>query len=532
VAIRAAFKAVSDSKQVAVLVPTTILALQHYKTFKERLKALPCKVDYLNRFKSAAQVKKTLEEVAAGKIDILIGTHKLISKELKFKDLGLLIVDEEQKFGVAVKDKLKEMKLNVDTLTLTATPIPRTLHFSMMGARDLSIISTPPPNRQPVTTEVHAFSDVIIRNAVAEELKRNGQVFFVHNRINDLDSIADKIKRLVPDAKVAVAHGQMDGNKLEEVMMGFIEGEYDVLVSTNIVESGLDIPNANTIIINQAHMFGLSDLHQMRGRVGRSNKKAFCYLLTVAPTLLTPEGRKRLATLEEFSELGDGFKVAMRDLDIRGAGDLLGGEQSGFINDIGFETYHKILDETIAELKETEFKDLFKDDLSLLKPLVQDCIIETDLSILIPEKYVTNISERLGLYTELDNIEDEETLGKFVEKVKDRFGPLPDQFWGLIETVRMRWLAEKLGFDKLMLKAKAMKAQFVPGDKETYYQSDVFGKILAYVKENGQTNKLAETKGRLVFTAFQIETAKEGLDLLKKLHSYVFAKEEEKLMQN
>lgn len=532
VAIRAAFKAVSDSKQVAVLVPTTILALQHYKTFKERLKALPCKVDYLNRFKSAAQVKKTLEEVAAGKIDILIGTHKLISKELKFKDLGLLIVDEEQKFGVAVKDKLKEMKLNVDTLTLTATPIPRTLHFSMMGARDLSIISTPPPNRQPVTTEVHAFSDVIIRNAVAEELKRNGQVFFVHNRINDLDSIADKIKRLVPDAKVAVAHGQMDGNKLEEVMMGFIEGEYDVLVSTNIVESGLDIPNANTIIINQAHMFGLSDLHQMRGRVGRSNKKAYCYLLTVAPTLLTPEGRKRLATLEEFSELGDGFKVAMRDLDIRGAGDLLGGEQSGFINDIGFETYHKILDETIAELKETEFKDLFKDDLSLLKPLVQDCIIETDLSILIPEKYVTNISERLGLYTELDNIEDEETLGKFVEKVKDRFGPLPDQFWGLIETVRMRWLAEKLGFDKLMLKAKAMKAQFVPGDKETYYQSDVFGKILAYVKENGQTNKLAETKGRLVFTAFQIETAKEGLDLLKKLHSYVFAKEEEKLMQN
>jgi transcription-repair coupling factor (superfamily II helicase) len=530
VAIRAAFKSVSDSKQVAVLVPTTILALQHYKTFKERLKALPCKVDYLNRFKSAAQVKKTLEELASGKIDILIGTHKLIGKDVKFKDLGLLIVDEEQKFGVAVKEKLKELKLNVDTLTLTATPIPRTLHFSMMGARDLSIISTPPPNRQPVTTEVHAFSDVVIRNAVAEELKRNGQVFFVHNRINDLDSIADRIKRLVPDAKVAVAHGQMDGNKLEEVMMGFIEGEYDVLVSTNIVESGLDIPNANTIIINQAHMFGLSDLHQMRGRVGRSNKKAFCYLLTVAPTLLTPEGRKRLATLEEFSELGDGFKVAMRDLDIRGAGDLLGGEQSGFINDIGFETYHKILDETIAELKETEFKDLFKDDLSLLKPLVQDCIIETDLSILIPEKYVTNISERLGLYTELDNIEDEENLNLFVEKVKDRFGPLPDQFWGLIETVRMRWLAEKLGFDKLMLKAKALKAQFVPGDKETYYQSDIFGKILAYVKENGQSSKLAETKGRLVLTVYQIESATAGLELLKKLHGYVFAKEEVKVI--
>ena len=523
VAIRAAFKAVNDSKQVAILVPTTILALQHYKTFKERLKDLPCKVDYINRFKTAAQVKKTLEELASGKVDILIGTHKLIGKDVKFKDLGLLVIDEEQKFGVAVKEKLKEFKLNVDTLTLTATPIPRTLHFSMMGARDLSIIATPPPNRQPVTTQVHPVSDIVIRNAVAEELKRNGQVFFVHNRINDLEGIADKIKRLVPDAKVGVAHGQMDGNKLEEIMLGFIEGEFDVLVSTNIVESGLDIPNANTIMINQAHMFGLSDLHQMRGRVGRSNKKAYCYLLSIDPKHLTAEGRKRLSTLEEFSDLGDGFKVAMRDLDIRGAGDLLGGEQSGFINDIGFETYHKILDETITELKETEFKDLFKDDISLLKPLVQDCVIETDMSILIPDKYVTNISERLGLYTELDNIEDEENLLKFIEKTKDRFGPIPPQFEGLIETVRMRWLAEKMGFDKLTLKAQAIKAQFVPGDKETYYQSDIFGRMLAFVKENAKTCKLAETKGRLILTVFEIKTAKQALEMFRKLNAYVFS---------
>ena len=522
VAIRAAFKAVCDSKQVAILVPTTILALQHYKTFKERLADFPCKVDYINRFKTAAQVKKTLEELASGKVDILIGTHKLIGKDVKFKDLGLLVIDEEQKFGVTVKEKLKELKVNVDTLTLTATPIPRTLHFSLMGARDLSIIATPPPNRQPVTTEVHPISDILIRNAVSAELKRDGQVFFVHNRINDLEGFADKIKRLVPDAKVGVAHGQMDGNKLEEIMLGFIEGEFDVLVSTNIVESGLDIPNANTIMINQAHMFGLSDLHQMRGRVGRSNKKAFCYLLTVAPTLLTSDARKRLSTLEEFTDLGDGFKVAMRDLDIRGAGDLLGGEQSGFINDLGFETYHKILDETISELKETEFKDLFADDLSALKPLVQDCTIETDLSILIPDKFVANISERLGLYTELDNINDEETLGKFIDKVKDRFGPLPKQFIELVDTVRMRWMAEKLGFDKLTLKADALKAQFISGDNERYYQSDVFGKMLAFVKENGKNCKLAETKGRLILTVFSIGSAKAALEIFNQLESFVF----------
>jgi transcription-repair coupling factor (superfamily II helicase) len=521
VAIRAAFKAVCDNKQVAVLVPTTILALQHYKTFKERLKDFPCKVDYINRFKTAAQVKKTVEELANGKIDILIGTHKLIGKEVKFKDLGLLVIDEEQKFGVTVKEKLKELRVNVDTLTLTATPIPRTLHFSLMGARDLSVIATPPPNRQPVQTEVHPISDIIMRDAISKEIKRDGQVFFVHNRIQDLEPLADRIKRLVPDAKVACAHGQLDGNRLEEIMMGFIEGEFDVLVSTNIVESGLDIPNANTILINQAHMFGLSDLHQMRGRVGRSNKKAYCYLLSIAPTLLTSEGRKRLSTLEEFSDLGDGFKVAMRDLDIRGAGDLLGAEQSGFINDLGFDTYHKILDEAISELKETEFKDLFREDLSQLKHLVQDCTIETDLSILIPDEYVRNISERLALYTELDNIEGEDTLGKFVEKVRDRFGPIPPQFIELIETVRMRWLAEKLGFDKISLKNESLKAQFIPGDNESYYQSEIFGKILSFVKTNPKRCKLAEVKTRLILTVYAIKNAKEALTFYKELSEQV-----------
>lgn len=520
VAIRAAFKAVADNKQVAVLVPTTILALQHYKTFKERLADFPCKVDYINRFKSASQVKKSMDDLAAGKTDILIGTHKLIGKEVKFKDLGLLIIDEEQKFGVTVKEKLKEFKVNVDTLTLTATPIPRTLHFSLMGARDLSVIATPPPNRQPVKTEVHPVSDIIFRNAVAEELKRDGQVFIVHNRINDLEGMVDKIKRLVPDSRVVYAHGQMEGSKLEEIMLGFIEGEHDVLISTNIIESGLDIPNANTIIINQAHMFGLSDLHQMRGRVGRSNKKAYCYLLSVAPTLLTPEARKRLSTLEEFSDLGDGFKVAMRDLDIRGAGDLLGAEQSGFINDLGFETYHKILDETISELKETDFKDLFVDELSL-KALVQDCTIETDLSIIIPDKYVTNISERLGLYTELDNIGDEENLQLFIEKVKDRFGPLPSQFVELTDTVRMRWIAERLGFDKITLKNDSLKGQFIPGDNESYFQSETFGKILGFVKENAKTCKLAEFKGRLVLTVNPISNAKAALALFEKLDLFV-----------
>ena len=447
VAIRAAFKAVADSKQVAILVPTTVLAMQHFRTFRDRLEKFPCRVEYINRFKSDKQIKETLKRVASGQTDILIGTHRIVNKDVIFKNLGLMIIDEEQKFGVKVKDRLKEMRVNIDALTLTATPIPRTLHFSLMGARDLSIMGTPPPNRQPVTTELQIFNEVLIRDAVSYELKRGGQVYFVHNRVGELDSIANLILRMVPDAKVATAHGQMDGDKLEKVMMGFIEGHFDVLVSTNIIESGLDIPNANTIFINHANHFGLSDLHQMRGRVGRSNKKAFCYLLTPALSLLTSDARKRLSALEEFSDLGDGFKVAMRDLDIRGAGNLLGAEQSGFINDLGYELYHKILDEAVQELKENEFRELFEKQLSeTVEVLKVDCQIETDLTVLIPEKYVTSISERLSLYTQLDDMKNEEELGKFEKMVIDRFGPIPPEMLDIIEIVRVRWLAETLNY--------------------------------------------------------------------------------------
>ncbi|MFC2126608.1 transcription-repair coupling factor, partial [Bacteroidota bacterium] len=470
VAIRAAFKTVCDSKQVAILVPTTILALQHYHTFSERLSEFPVNIEYINRFKSTQSIKRILKNLHDGKIDILIGTHRIVNKDVIFKDLGLLIIDEEQKFGVSVKEKLKEIKVNVDTMTLTATPIPRTLHFSLMGARDLSIISTPPPNRQPVTTELHLFNESIIRDSISFELRRGGQVFFVHNRINDIEEVANIVLKLVPDARIAIAHGQMKGDKLEKIMMRFIEGEYDVLVSTNIIESGLDIPNANTIIINRAHMFGLSDLHQMRGRVGRSNKKAFCYLLAPPTIGLTSEARKRLAALEEFSELGDGFKVAMRDLDIRGAGNLLGGEQSGFINDLGFDAYHKILDETIQELKESEFKHLFESDLSKTAlTVVEDCSIETDLEILIPEEFVSNISERLSLYSQLDNIKNEDDLLAFNNSLKDRFGILPESVKDLIETVRLRWMAEKLGFEKLLLKNAMLKGYFTNQNNESYY---------------------------------------------------------------
>jgi transcription-repair coupling factor (superfamily II helicase) len=425
VAIRAAFKAVADSKQVAILVPTTVLAMQHFRTFRDRLENFPCRVEYINRFKSTQQIKETLKRVANGETDILIGTHRIVNKDVSFKNLGLMIIDEEQKFGVKVKDRLKEMRVNIDVLTLTATPIPRTLHFSLMGARDLSVIATPPPNRQPVTTELHVFSDQLIRDAVSYELKRGGQVYFVHNRVAELESIGNTILRMVPDAKIGVAHGQMEGDKLEKVMMNFIEGHYDVLVSTNIIESGIDIPNANTIIINHANHFGLSDLHQMRGRVGRSNKKAFCYLLTPALSLLTTDARKRLSSLEEFSDLGDGFKVAMRDLDIRGAGNLLGAEQSGFINDLGYEMYHKILDEAVQELKENEFRALFENDLAeSANKLKVDCQIETDMHVLIPENYVTSISERLSLYTQLDDMKSEEELKNFQRAINDRF----DQF--------------------------------------------------------------------------------------------------------
>lgn len=519
VAIRAAFKAVCDNKQVAVLVPTTILAMQHYKTFNERLKGLPCVVEYVNRFKTTQQIRETLKRVADGKTNILIGTHRLISKDVRFLDLGLLIVDEEQKFGVKVKEKLKELKVNVDTLTLTATPIPRTLHFSLMGARDLSIIATPPPNRQPVTTEIHTFNDEIIRDAVSYELKRGGQVFMVHNRIRDIEALADRIMRLVPDAKVGMAHGQMEGEILEKIMTRFVEGEFDVLVSTNIIESGLDIPNANTILINMAHMFGLSDLHQMRGRVGRSNKKAFCYLLTPPVSTLPSDSRKRLSALEEFSDLGDGFKVAMRDLDIRGAGNLLGAEQSGFINDIGFEMYQKVLNEAVMELKENEFQALFQRDLQKMavRALVRDCVIETDMAVVIPDAYVANISERLSLYNTLDNTKNEEDLMELRNAVRDRFGPLPDEVNDLFETVRLRWLAERLGFEKVTLKNETMRCYFVSENSDAYFKSDIFGSILRYVQRNDRISRLKEVNKRPLLILDDVNNIVRGIELFEAM---------------
>lgn len=513
IAVRAAFKAVNDSKQVAILVPTTILALQHYKTFKSRLAEFPCNVDYINRFKSPKGQKETLRRLAAGEIDIIIGTHRIISKDVKFKDLGLLIIDEEQKFGVAAKDRLKAIKVNVDTLTLTATPIPRTLHFSMMGARDLSIISTPPPNRFPVQTELHVFNEEIIRDAISYEISRGGQVFFVHNRVQNINEIAGIISRLCPDAKILVGHGQMDGEKLEDVMMNFIEGNYDVLVATTIIESGLDIPNANTIIINEAHRFGLSDLHQMRGRVGRSNKKAFCYLLSPPVSVLSTEARKRLQAIEQFSDLGSGFNIAMRDLDIRGAGNLLGAEQSGFITEIGFDMYQKILDEAIQELKESEFKDLFdgkEDSFISSKPApiegkvyVKDLQIDTDLELLIPDNYVNSISERLSLYKELDETRTEEDLSQFQEMLMDRFGPVPKQLSELIETIRLRWLGIESGMEKITLRNNKMICYFISDPNSQFYQSDIFTRILQFVQYNPMVAKMKETPSKKLTLTFE-----------------------------
>ena len=517
IAIRAAFKAVCDSKQVAVLVPTTILAMQHHKTFTERLSDFPARVGYINRFKTPKEIKATLKEAEEGKIDILIGTHRILNKDVKFKDLGLLIVDEEQKFGVKAKDRLKEMRVNVDVLTLTATPIPRTLHFSLMGARDLSVIATPPPNRQPVTTEVHSFSEEFIRDAISFEVQRGGQVFFVHNRVSDIESIANIIMRLVPDVRIGVAHGQMDGDKLEKVMVKFIEGEFDILVSTNIIESGIDIPNANTIIINSAHMFGMSDLHQMRGRVGRSNRKAFCYLLTSSISTLASESRKRLQTLEEFSDLGDGFKVAMRDLDIRGAGNLLGAEQSGFVNDLGYELYHKMLDEAVQELKNNEFKDLFVTALALPSKLLPDCQIETDAATLIPDHYVKNISERLSLYTRLDNIEKQEELTKFEKEILDRFGPIPPEVEDLLKTVRLRWEAETLCMEKLTLKNNTLKGYFVTTQNDAFFQSAQFGKVIDYIKAYPKTSALKDQKGKLIFICENVKNIDQARKILMEM---------------
>ena len=516
VAIRAAFKAVCDGKQVAILVPTTILALQHYHTFSDRLKAFACTVDYINRFKSSAEQKLSLQKLEAGRIDIIIGTHRLLSKDVKFRNLGLLIVDEEQKFGVAAKEKIKSFKVNVDTLTLTATPIPRTLQFSLMGARDLSIINTPPPNRFPVTTELHVFNDKIIKEAIQYEVSRGGQVFFVHNRISDIHDIADMIRKMIPDTRVVVGHGQMDGEQLEEILMNFINGESDVLVSTTIIEAGLDISNANTIIINQAQNFGLSDLHQMRGRVGRSNKKAFCYLLTPPLTVLTPEARQRLKAIEEYSDLGSGFQVAMRDLDIRGAGNMLGGEQSGFISDIGYETFHKILDEAIHELKHTEFKDVFAGEEPQTE-FVRDCVIDTDLEILLPNDYVNNITERLNLYKDLDDIEEEEKLIQFENDLCDRFGPVPPQTLELMNTIRLRWKAKALGFEKIVLKNNFFRGYFVTNTDSDFYNSAKFLNVLNFVKTHSAKCALKESDGKNSLTVKSIGTIESANELLDKL---------------
>jgi len=522
VAIRAAFKAVDNSKQVAILVPTTILAFQHFKTFSERLKDMPVTVGYLNRFRTAKQKTETLKQLAEGKLDIIIGTHQLVNKNVVFKDLGLLIVDEEQKFGVNVKDKLKTIGTNIDTLTLTATPIPRTLQFSLMAARDLSVITTPPPNRYPIETQVVRFGEELIRDAISYEIQRNGQVFFINNRIENIKEIAGMIQRLVPGARVGVGHGQMDGKKLEELMLAFMNGEFDVLVATTIIESGLDVPNANTIFINNANNFGLSDLHQMRGRVGRSNKKAFCYFITPPYSSMTDDARKRIQALEQFSELGSGFNIAMKDLEIRGAGDLLGGEQSGFINEIGFETYQKIMNEAIEELKENEFKDLYEDDnKGTEKEYVKEIQIDSDFELLFPDEYINNVSERLNLYNELSNVKNEEELLAYERKLIDRFGALPKPAVALLNSIRIKWIATRLGIEKLVLKQGKMVAYFVSDQQSEYYTSNQFHKVLQFVQRNGNLCKMKEkeTKNglRLLLTFENVKSVRKALELMEMI---------------
>ena len=496
VAIRAAFKAVDNGKQVAVLVPTTILAFQHQKTFSERLAEMPVRVDYLNRFRTAKERRTVLEDLKSGKLDIVIGTHQLVNKSVEFKDLGLLIIDEEQKFGVAVKDKLKTIKENVDTLTLTATPIPRTLQFSLMAARDLSVITTAPPNRYPVETNVIRFSEDTIRDAIRYEISRGGQVFFVHNRIENIKEVAGMIQRLCPDAKIGIGHGQMEGKKLEKLMLAFMNNEFDVLVSTTIIESGLDVPNANTIFINNANNFGISDLHQMRGRVGRSNKKAFCYFITPPYSAMTDDARKRITALEQFSELGSGLNIAMKDLEIRGAGDLLGGEQSGFINEIGFDTYQKILAEAIDELKEKEFKHLYTDAEKEKKNFVKETVIDTDFELLFPDDYVNNITERLNLYTKLNEIKDEITLQKFENELIDRFGELPQPAVDLFNSVRIKWVAIAMGLERVVMKKGKLVGYFVSDQQSAFYQSEAFTKVLQYVQSHSSTVKMKEKQTR------------------------------------
>jgi transcription-repair coupling factor (superfamily II helicase) len=529
VAVRAAFKTVVDGKQAAVLVPTTILAFQHYKTFSDRLKDLPVTVDYVNRFKSAKEKKETYKRLEEGKVDIIIGTHALLGKDVKFKELGLLVIDEEQKFGVAHKEKIKTLRTNVDALTLTATPIPRTLQFSLMGARDLSIINTPPPNRQPIQTEVRVFNEDFIREAIYFEAERAGQVFFIHNRIQGLAEMASIIQGLCPDLSIGYAHGQMEGHELEKHILDFIDRKYDVLVCTNIVESGVDIPNVNTIIVHNAHQFGLSDLHQLRGRVGRSNKKAFCYLLAPPMSTLPGDSRKRLQTLEQHSDLGSGFQIAMRDLDIRGAGNLLGGEQTGFMADIGFEMYQKILNEAIKELKRTDFKDLFKEEISKQDDFVQDCTIDTDLEILIPDEYVENITERLSLYTRLDNCDSDEELDAMQQELIDRFGALPTQVQELFLTVKCRRFAVDLGFERLLLRNDTLKCYFINKPDSPYFESQTFNSILNYLQTGTNKCKLRQVGKLFMLVAEPIRDMQDTYDFLQRMHQQVIEQKPSKV---
>ena len=522
VAIRAAFKAAVDNKQVAVLVPTTVLAFQHYQTFKKRLKDMPVRVDYLSRARSAKQTKQVLEGLAEGKIDILVGTHKLIGKSVKWHDLGLLIIDEEQKFGVSTKEKLRQLKTNVDTLTMSATPIPRTLQFSLMGARDMSIMRTPPPNRYPIQTEIASFSHEVIADAINFEMSRNGQVYFVNDRISNLPEIANLIKKYVPDCRIAIGHGQMKPEELEEIVMGFMNYDYDVLLSTTIVENGIDISNANTIIINDAHRFGLSDLHQMRGRVGRSNKKAFCYLLAPPLAALNPEARRRLEALETFSDLGSGFNLAMQDLDIRGAGNLLGSEQSGFMEDLGYETYQKILNQAVMELKNDEFQDLYEEEMDEGKQItgddfIDDCAVESDLEMYFPDNYVPGSSERMLLYRELDNIEKDEDLDAYRKRLQDRFGPVPRQGEELMQVVALRRVGKRLGCEKIILKQGRMQMQFVSNPNSVYYQSAAFDKVLNYIGYHPRRCNLKERNGKRSMVVSDVKTVGEGVKVLRAI---------------
>ena len=516
-AIRAAFKAATDGKQVAVLVPTTVLALQHYKTFSERLKDFPCKVEYLSRAKKPSEVKLIKQQLAEGKIDILIGTHKIVGKDILFKDLGLLIIDEEQKFGVSVKEKLKAMKVNVDTLTLTATPIPRTLQFSLMGARDLSILTTPPFNRYPVTTEVCTYDDEIIRDAIVTEMNRNGQVFLINNRVQNIYLIEQKVRALVPDARVAVAHGQMPTEQLEQTIIDFIDYEYDVLIATSVIESGVDIPNVNTIIVHNAHMFGLSDLHQLRGRVGRSNRKAYCYLMAPPLNALTSDARRRLQAIETFAELGSGFNIAMQDLDIRGAGNILGAEQSGFITDLGYETYQKILNEALSELRDQEFSQLFADRKDANNNYVHDCFIESDMELMLPNWYVESQTERMALYRELDNIQDERALEEYRKRLTDRFGRIPDEAGDLMTMVRLRWLAQRYGVERLILKRGKMHAYLVSNTKSAFYESKEFETLIQFCMTNYKRCALSEKDNKRIVQVSNINSVDDAYSIFNEL---------------